>query len=108
MQVHYHEYAFGFEPTPGTEFAGRLVLDDSQRALLAALTAAEDEYWYLDDDGERLPAEELFVRSPWSCPSPAGPVRLLCRWLDVRDGVAQFNTPELYGGELFPWMRPGG
>ena len=108
MEVYYREHAFGFEPTPGAEFAGRLVLDDGQRALLAALTAAEDECWYLGDDGERLPADELFARSPWSCPGPACPVKLLCRWLDPRDGSARFNTPELYGGDVFRWMRPGG
>ena len=108
VEIHYQEHAFGFEPTPGEEFTGRLVLDDGQRALLVALSAAEDECWYLDDDGERRPAENLFARSPWSCSGPAGPVKLLCRWLDLRDGSAHFNTPELYGGDLFRWMRPGG
>ena len=29
-------------------------------------------------------------------------------WLDLRDGSAHFNIPELYGGDLFRWMRPGG
>jgi hypothetical protein len=101
MQVHYHEHVFGFEPSPGEEFAGRLLLDDRRRGLLAALTASEDDCWYLGADGERLPADQLFALSPWSCPGPAGPVKLLCRFLDLRDGSARFNTPELYGGELF-------
>jgi len=99
---------FEFEPSPGEAFAGRLALDDSRRELLAALTAAEDECWYLDADGERLPAEQLFARSPWSCPGPGGPVKLLCRSLDLRDGSVRFNTPELYGGEWFRWLRAGG
>lgn len=49
--------------------------------------------WYLDDDGERLPADRLFALSPWSCPGPVGPVKLLCRFLDLRDGSVRFNTP---------------
>jgi hypothetical protein len=107
VQVHYREHAFEFEPSPGELFAERLVLDDGRRELLAALTAAEAEGWYLDPDGERLPAVELFARSPWSCPGPAGPVKLLCRWLDLRDGAVRFDPPELYGGELFRWLRLG-
>jgi hypothetical protein len=108
VQVYYQEHAFEFEPLPGSAFAGRLVLDDGRRELLAALTAAEDECWYLGDDGERLPEDELFARSPWSCPGAAGPVKLLCRWLDLRDGTARFNTPELYLGEFFRWAALGG
>jgi hypothetical protein len=107
VQVHYQEHAFEFEPSPGEGFAGRLILGDGRRELLAALTAAEDECWYLDADGERLPADDLFARSPWSCPGPAGPVKLLCRWLDLRDGSVRFSTPDLYGGELFRWLRGG-
>lgn len=108
MEVHYREHAFAFEPSSGEAFAGRLVLDDARRELLVALTAAEDECWYLDDGGERLPAEELFARSPWSCPGPDGAVKLLCRFLDLRDGSVRFNTPDLYGGDLFRWLRAGG
>ena len=108
MEVHYHEHVFEFEPSLGERFAGRLILDDSRRELLAALTAAEDECWCLDDDGERLPADRLFDLTPWSCPGQAGPVKLLCRFLDLRDGSARFNTPDMYGGELFRWMRPSG
>lgn len=101
MEVHYGKHVVGFEPSPGELFAGRLVLDEVQRELLAGLIAAEDECWYLDDDGERLPAERLFALSPWSCPGPDCPVKLLCRFLDLRNGSVQFTTPELYGGELF-------
>lgn len=107
MCVQYQEHGFEFEPSPGEAFAGRLVLDDDHRALLSALTAAEDEGWYLDGGGERLQAAELFAKSPWSCPGPNRPVKLLCPWLDVRDGSVRFNTSELYGGELFGWMRAG-
>lgn len=55
-----------------------------------------------------MPAEELFARSPWSCPGPDGAVKLVCRYLDLRDGSVRFNTPDLYGGELFRWLRAGG
>ncbi|MBN9517117.1 hypothetical protein J0H58_01140 [bacterium] len=108
MEVHYQGHGFAFEPSPGEAFAGRLVLDDRRREVLAALSAAEDEGWYLDASGERLPADELFARSPWSCPGPDGPVKLLCRFLDLHDGSVRFNTPALYGGELFRWLRAGG
>ncbi len=106
MQVHYNEYAFEFEPSPDESFAGRLVLDDRQRALLAELTAAEDECWYLDADGERLADDRLFALSPWSCPGPDGPIKLLCRMLDLRDGSVRFNTSELYPGDVSRWVRP--
>lgn len=108
VEVHYRQHVFGFEPLPGGAFAGRLVLDDAGRGLLAGLVAAEDEGWCLGADGERLPAERLFALSPWSWPGPAGPVKLLCRFLDLRDGSARFDTPEAYTGELVRWMRDGG
>ena len=107
MEVHYHDLAFEFEPSPGEALAGWLVLDDRRRELLAALVAAEADDWCLDEDGERLPAEQLFALSPWSRPGPNGPEKLLCRFLDVRDGSVRFNTPDLYGGDLFRWMRAG-
>ena len=81
------------------------MLDDRQRELLATLSAVDDESWYLDSDGDA-------ARPPISCSpaprvaGPAGPVKLLCRFLDHRDGSVRFNTPELYCGDLFRWM-PG-
>ncbi len=108
MKVFYRHHAFEFEPLPDQEFAGRLVLNDRQRELLAQLEADEDENWYLDEDGERLPAEQLFAHSPWSCLGPDGPVKLLCRLIDLRDGTIRFNTLELYPGDLFRWMRTEG
>lgn len=91
------KHAFEFQPPLSEEFAGRLLLDVRHRELLAALTAAEGDDWYLDGDGERLPTDQLFARSPWSCPGPGNPVKVLCRWLDLRDGSARFSTPESYG-----------
>jgi hypothetical protein len=108
VEVHYQGQVFEFEPSAGESFAGRLVLDDNRRELLADLTAAEDDCWYLDDDGERLPEGKLFARSPWSYPGSGGPVKLLCRWLDLRDGSVRFNTPETYLGEFFKWVALGG
>ena len=108
MDVYYHHHAFRFEPLPGEPFAGRLVLDDAGRELLTRLTAAEDECWHLDADGERLPPERLFARSPWSSSGPAGTVKLLCRWLDLQEGSVRFNTAELYPGESFRWLGAGG
>ncbi len=105
MEIHYQEHGFDFDPLPGQALSGRLVLDEARRELLARLVAAEDDDWYLDEEGERRPPEELFSLSPWSCPGPAGTIKLLCRFLDLRDGSARFNTPELYLGELFRWVR---
>jgi hypothetical protein len=108
VEISYNEHVFEFEPLPGEAFAGRLVLDDARRELLRGLVADEDDCWYLDEDGERLPAEALFDLSPWSCAGPAGPAKLLCRFLDLRDGSARFETSETYPGDLFRWMRAGG
>lgn len=105
MEVFYQHHPFKFDPLPGDPYAGRLTPDDAARELLARLVDAEDECWYLDAEGERLPSAELFARSPWSCPGPDGPVRLLCRLLDLRDGSVRFNAPEAYPGDLFRWLR---
>lgn len=104
-EVFYRQHAFPFERFPGDRFEGRLLLDDSSRELLAGLVGAEEDDWCLNDRGERLPGERLFALSPWICSSPAGPVKLLCRFLDLRDGRVLFSTPDSYlEGGLFDWM----
>jgi hypothetical protein len=108
VDVHYRGHLFEFKPSLGEAYTGNLVLDERQRRLLIKLTDAEDDDWYLNADGERRPAEELFARSPWSTPGPGGPIKLLCRWLDVHNGTVIYNTPDLYGGELFRWVRSSG
>src|SRR5947209_8330642 len=95
-------------PLPGAPFAGWLALDDARREVLARLVAAEDECWCPDANGERLPADALFDRSPWCCPGPADPIELLCRFLDLRDGSIRFQAPETYPGDHYRWMRAGG
>jgi hypothetical protein len=102
VQIFYFQHAFRFEPTPGNALEGRLILDDEQRDLLHRLEAAEPEDWFLDDEGNRLPSEELFERTPWSCQGPSGPIKLLCRFIDYNDGRARFDVPETYveGGLL--------
>lgn len=106
MEVHYEKHGFDFEPAAGSSFTGRLKLDERSRELLARLVAAENEEWCLDQDGERLPAEQLFALSPWSYSGPHGLIKLLCRSLDLRDGSIRFNTPQQYAGEAFRWLRP--
>jgi hypothetical protein len=106
VEVHYRQHAFNFEQFSGDALDGRLLLDDAQRELLAHLVEAEDECWSLDDAGERLPSVRLFERSPWSCPGPTGPIKLLCRLLDLRNGRALFSTPATYlEGGLYDWVR---
>ena len=91
MQAHYRGLAFEFLPSPGDEVAGRLFLDDGRRELLAALIAAEDKGWYLDDNGERLPPEALFAR--WSHDFHAAP-----RILDVVGQDAEPSVAAEGGG----------
>jgi hypothetical protein len=106
VEIHYRQYVFQFEQFPSDSLEGRLLLDDAQLQLLVQLVRAEDDCWYLDDDAERLPAAQLFERSPWSCPGPRDPIKLLCRILDLRDGRALFSTRETYlEGGLYDWMR---
>jgi hypothetical protein len=105
-EVHYGEHVFRFERLPGNLFEGRLLLNNSERELLIRLVQSEDERC-LGENGERLPAGLLFDRSPWSFPGPAGPIKLLCRFLDLTDGRSLFSTPDSYlEGGLFDWMRP--
>jgi len=105
-EVHYLQHVFPFERSPGDLFEGRLLLDDALRELLVRLVGAERENSCLDEHGERLPGKRLFALSPWSCPGPSGPVKLLCRFLDLRDGRVLFSTPDSYlEGGLFDWMR---
>jgi hypothetical protein len=109
MLLHYREHAFSYERFPGELLDGRLLLEAGQKELLTRLIESEDECWYLDAAGERLPAEQLFALSPWRWLSPAGTVMLLCRILDLRDGRALFSTPESYlEGGLHDWLRSSG
>jgi hypothetical protein len=73
--------------------------------VLRHLIDSEDDDWYLDADGQRLPADELFLRSPWSTNGPQGKVSLLCRFIDLGDGTVLFNTPDRYLGEMYDWIR---
>ena len=104
MVLYYRDHPFEYEPSGDNLFHGRLVLDDPKRELLRKLDD-QDDGWYLDDDGERLPPDELFSRSPWNWRRPSGTVKLLQRFLDYSDGRTWFSTPDTYGGELFDWLR---
>lgn len=107
---------FAFVQNPDEPpFHGRLVLSPDLRQQLRRLQVWDDDDEGLDENGDRLPAEVLFGRSPWSYASPTGPVPLLCRFLDFATGSVSFQTPETYPGDLFAWMntpkppdRPGG
>lgn len=98
MEIYYRDHAFIFEPSTQSPWIGRLRLDDQSRTLLAGLIESDDDDWCLDDDGERLPAERLFLSTPWSVTSPHGRMGLICRFIDLRDGSALFNIPDTYLG----------
>lgn len=101
-EVYYRNRVILFEPAPDDEFRGRLLLDDDLRELIR--TEPEDSC--LDDHGRRLPGSVLFARSPWSCAHPNGPIKLLCRFLNLHDGQVRFSTPDSYLEDgLFDWMR---
>jgi hypothetical protein len=99
----YRERAF--EARADGHFQVSLVLTAEQKVELRTLIESEVEDWYLDENGERLPAEVLFQRSPWSVATIEGQrVNLLCR-LNIETGEAMFSAPSTYGGEFHDWLR---
>ena len=107
MDVYYQNHPFRFEQSPGDPAAGRLLLDHEQRELLTTLLGTEDEAWYLDEDGERLPADQLFALSQWSVPTRDGRLKLLCRFINLQNGSVMFNAPDDYPGDTSSWVRAG-
>jgi hypothetical protein len=106
LSLLYREYEFRFELLPGGLLHGRLLLSQEQREKLRNLVEAEEEDCYLDQKGERLPAEVLFEKSPWSLSSPDGQrLKILGRFLNIETGEAMFSEPSTYGGESHDWLR---
>src|SRR5262245_16917854 len=98
------DHPFEFEPIPERQFVGRLVLDSEGKELLTRFNESRPDS--VDENGYRLPAEQLFEQSPWTWRGPKGTVKLLMRFLDYRDGSAIFDTPNSYFGPLFDWLQP--
>lgn len=101
IQLDYRGAVFSLRPTEHGDdhLKGFFAFRDSQRDQLQSLLAAEDDFgeWYLDDDGYRLPDDELFAASPWSL---AGDGQKICaRFMDLESGEAWFA--------LAPWFRIG-
>ena len=94
MLIRYHEHGFEFRNERPGLFRGLLLLNAEEQKLLRELREGESDDWYLDDDGYRLDAEQLFARSPWAWDSPSGTVKLLCRYLNLNTGEAWFSTPD--------------
>ena len=107
MKIKYHNYELPFEPKENYDLGikGILKLNTQQKEKYAQLEEAEDECWYLDDDGERLETKALLSASPWSILGPNGKMKLLCRFHDHISGEIWLNTEEGYSGELFKWLR---
>jgi hypothetical protein len=106
MILEYRGRQFEFLCTEPDAFTGRFVLNPGERELLASLLDSEEE-WFLDRNGERLPDEELFLRSPWSLETPNGSIKILSRLINAQTGEARFSTSGAYGGEFFKWLRHG-
>jgi hypothetical protein len=102
--LHYRNQPLTYEPSLDDPFVGRLRLNDEEKAWLSRMDE-ENDCWYLDDEGERLPADKLFEASPWSWQSPSGTVKLLQRFFDWNSGETRFDIPDTYLGELFDWVR---
>jgi hypothetical protein len=106
MILKYGDTEFEFDCSAGGSLSGRLRLNGGQRAHLKGLLEREPEDWFLDRNGERLPAEQLFSLSPWSCETPDGTrKKLLSRSVNIDTGEALFSTAETYGGETFSFLR---
>jgi hypothetical protein len=101
VQLNYLGTEFCFRATERSEdcLKGVFEFRGDEREQLQTLLRAEDERgeWYLDDDGYRLPDEELFAASPWSI-LPDGQ-KICCRFMDLQTGEAWFA--------LAPWFRIG-
>ena len=104
MLLHYKERPFRYQPSPDYLFVGRLCLNADERRWLSEMDE-HDDCWYLDNDGERLPPDQLFGASPWSWQSPSGTVKLVQRFFNASSGEVRFSTPATYFGELFDCLR---
>lgn len=107
MIIKFKGEAFKFEPLEVDEYSinGHFQNDSDTRRKIEIIEDSLVEDWYLDDDGERLEDDLLFVASPWSISASFGEVKLLRRFHDIESGEAFFNTQLGYGGELFRWLR---
>lgn len=82
ITVKFYGEAFPFTPSHVEEggIEGFLRLDDECRETLEELLdRPEEEYWYLDEQGERLEPEALFEASPWSMETAEETIKLLRR-----------------------------
>ena len=107
MIIKYHGEAFKLRLLEATDLGikGFLQLDEQQAEKMDSLADLEDEFWYLDEHGERLDSDALFAASPFSIDTPNGEVKLLLRFHNMETGEIRFNTQDGYGGELFKWIR---
>jgi hypothetical protein len=111
LQFYGEVFEFKLERSDELGLQGFLQLDSEKREKLAQLCKAEEELedqsgpWYLDQNGERLSSEDLFVKSPWSVYGRNGPMKLLCRFQDFQTGELHFQTQYGYPGEIFDWVR---
>lgn len=76
---------------------GFFVWDDSVKKRMLALDHDEDDVWYLDSEGNRLPDEGLFAKSPWSLVNCGARRKVVRRFMDYNTGEAWFA--------LEPWIQ---
>ena len=63
------------------------------------LIEAEDEFWYLDKNGDRLEDELLFQKSPWAIVHPESEQKIVQRMMKGSTGESRFAKQ--------PWFRIG-
>ena len=106
MILRYRNIELEFDCPADGSLSGRLRLNEQQRNRLRALLENEPENWYLDADGERLAADQLFSLSPWSREISSGVrEKLLQRFVNLNTGEASFSTSATYEGETFKFLR---
>jgi hypothetical protein len=109
MLLKYRNIEFEFECPAHGPLSGRLCLNERHRNLLRSLLESEPEDWYLDANGERLPAEQLFSLSPWSREISSGiSEKLLQRFINLDTGEALFSTSATCGEDTFTFLREDG
>ncbi len=82
MILTYYNEEFDFEILEETEgyFVCYLTMDNKKSDIYDELLEKEgDEFWYLDDQGNRLDTDELFNASPWKLQKDDVTIKLLLR-----------------------------
>ncbi len=96
IQIHFENQGLDFQPSSTAFFEGRILWTSEQQQMVIQRLRAEPDDWWADENGNRLPATELFKRSLWSYHQESKSQPLLCRYINYETGEAMFSVPETY------------